>query len=144
MEKVFMASADNEKKNGIAVYIKEEIKALLVFADPKGRVLAIEIQINFKKILLVVIYAPNANQKEFYKALYTKIIELERKKICIIGDFNAVAEDQKDYKGGNKKGREIKNRELPKICVEMINELNLIDIWRKIPTLYLYNHFPGR
>ncbi|KAG8140789.1 hypothetical protein E2320_003443 [Naja naja] len=34
-----LASAE-EEKNGIAVYIKEEIEAALAFVDPKGRFLA--------------------------------------------------------------------------------------------------------
>uniref|UniRef100_A0A670YU94 cystathionine beta-synthase n=1 Tax=Pseudonaja textilis TaxID=8673 RepID=A0A670YU94_PSETE len=92
--------------------------------------LVLQIWINAIPILLVVIYALNGDQKEFLKHLYGKIVGLEKRNICIIVDFNSIADYQKDHgNGGKNKGGE---RELPKICREMMKELNLIDIWRRL------------
>uniref|UniRef100_A0A670Z9N7 Uncharacterized protein n=1 Tax=Pseudonaja textilis TaxID=8673 RepID=A0A670Z9N7_PSETE len=91
--------------------------------------LGLQIWINDIPILLVVIYAPNGNQKEFFKHLYRKLVELQKRNICIVGDFNSIANFQNHSNAGkNKKGK----RELPKICREKMKELNLTDIWRRL------------
>uniref|UniRef100_A0A670XXI0 exodeoxyribonuclease III n=1 Tax=Pseudonaja textilis TaxID=8673 RepID=A0A670XXI0_PSETE len=128
--KLFTTPADEEKKKGIAVYVKEDLKSELIWSDLEGRTLGLEIWINDIPILLVAIYAPNGDQKEFFKHLYRKLVELQKRNICIVGDFNSIADFQNDHSnaGKNKKGK----RELPKICREMMKELNLTDIWRRL------------
>uniref|UniRef100_A0A8C7E2H6 exodeoxyribonuclease III n=1 Tax=Naja naja TaxID=35670 RepID=A0A8C7E2H6_NAJNA len=127
--KLYTAPADSGKKKGIVVYVKDDIKVDLIILDPDGRTLILQIWINSISIILVVIYAPNGDQKEFFKHLYEKIVGLEKRNICILGDFNAIVDYQKDHSGGRNTK---KKRQLPKICMEMMMELNLIDIWRRL------------
>ena len=82
--------------------------------------------INQKKTLLVAIYTPNNNLENFYQKLYTQIAEKKPQYVCLLGDFNAIADERLDYKKGNKSttGR----RKLPKIFFQMVEELELKDI----------------
>uniref|UniRef100_A0A2D4PIH6 Endonuclease/exonuclease/phosphatase domain-containing protein n=1 Tax=Micrurus surinamensis TaxID=129470 RepID=A0A2D4PIH6_MICSU len=50
--------------------------------------------------------------------------------ICILGDFNAIVDHQKDHSSGGRKRK--KKRVLPKACEEVMTELSLIDVWRKL------------
>lgn len=68
-------SLAHQKKRGITVYIKEWLKSKQIYSDDDGRILMIEIVTNQKRTLLMVIYVPNNNQKEFYHKLRGKIIE---------------------------------------------------------------------
>uniref|UniRef100_A0A8C6VBH7 exodeoxyribonuclease III n=1 Tax=Naja naja TaxID=35670 RepID=A0A8C6VBH7_NAJNA len=110
--RLFTALAD-QKQRGIAVYIKEGIKAVEKYVDPNGRVLILELEICQKPMLLVVIYAPNENQSQFYSNLHDKILEIGQGNICIVGDFNAVTDIRKDYISGikTKKKRKSLNKE---------------------------------
>uniref|UniRef100_A0A2D4PX86 Endonuclease/exonuclease/phosphatase domain-containing protein n=1 Tax=Micrurus surinamensis TaxID=129470 RepID=A0A2D4PX86_MICSU len=82
--KLFTSPADKKKKKGIAVYIREEIKTKLVFVDPNGRILMLEIWLPHKKVLFAFIYAPNEKQQEFYKNLHEKIVEFEQKNVLLV------------------------------------------------------------
>uniref|UniRef100_A0A2D4IVK0 Endonuclease/exonuclease/phosphatase domain-containing protein n=1 Tax=Micrurus lemniscatus lemniscatus TaxID=129467 RepID=A0A2D4IVK0_MICLE len=106
------------------------MKADLIWTDPNGRILVLQIWINSIPMLLVAIYAPNENQNEFFKQLHGRIIALEKRNICILGDFNAIVDHQKDHSSGGRKRK--KKRVLPKACEEMMSELSLIDVWRKL------------
>uniref|UniRef100_A0A2D4KI06 exodeoxyribonuclease III n=1 Tax=Micrurus paraensis TaxID=1970185 RepID=A0A2D4KI06_9SAUR len=92
----------NKKKRGVAVYIKDCLNPRQIYNDEDGRMLLIEITIDQKKILLVTIYAPNTNKKEFYFKLHCKIIETEQVNVCIVGDYNTVSDIEKDYKSSKK------------------------------------------
>uniref|UniRef100_A0A2D4KHW3 Endonuclease/exonuclease/phosphatase domain-containing protein n=1 Tax=Micrurus paraensis TaxID=1970185 RepID=A0A2D4KHW3_9SAUR len=79
-------------KSGVPLYIKGTINARQIFADEDGRILMVEVTMNQKHILLIVIYAPNNKQHEFYGKLHKKIIKLEYENICAVGDFNAIVD----------------------------------------------------
>uniref|UniRef100_A0A2D4P6Y8 Endonuclease/exonuclease/phosphatase domain-containing protein n=1 Tax=Micrurus surinamensis TaxID=129470 RepID=A0A2D4P6Y8_MICSU len=70
--KLYTTPADKKKKKGKAVYIREEIKTNLIFVDLNGRIVIIELWLAHKKMILVIIYAPNEKQQEFYKYLHEK------------------------------------------------------------------------
>uniref|UniRef100_A0A670Y452 exodeoxyribonuclease III n=1 Tax=Pseudonaja textilis TaxID=8673 RepID=A0A670Y452_PSETE len=110
--KLFTAPADKKKKKGIAIYVRDDLKAELIWADPVGRTLVVQISINGITLLLVVIYAPNDDQGKFFKHLHQKITEFENGNIILIGDFNSIADYRKDHsnRSKNKKG----NREFSK------------------------------
>ena len=88
----------------------------------------VEAEVSNRKTLLVAIYAPNEAQETFYKRLYNLLMEKSHQNICLIGDFNAIVDQTKDYKK-NHKGNS-KRRILPKIFFQMAEESGLEDIWR--------------
>uniref|UniRef100_A0A2D4L267 Endonuclease/exonuclease/phosphatase domain-containing protein n=1 Tax=Micrurus paraensis TaxID=1970185 RepID=A0A2D4L267_9SAUR len=81
-------------------------------------------------MLLVVIYDPNKNQSQFYSNLHAKILETGQGNICIVGDFNAVANIRKNYITSTKKKK--KRNTVPTSFFEMIQELNLVAQWRRL------------
>lgn len=95
-------SLTSKKNRGVAVYVKDWISSELKYADEDGRTVMIELVLENRKILLVVIYAPNQNQQDFLKKIHNKIIELDYEDICLIGDYNAIVDVGKDYKTGKK------------------------------------------
>lgn len=88
----------------------------------------VEIQINSNKILLVAIYAPNEKQDNFLKKLYEDEIIRKYEHICLVGDFSAILDKIKDYEKEDKRKSQ---KKLPKVFFQMMEELGLIDIWRK-------------
>lgn len=90
-------SLTSKKNRGVAVYVKDWISSELKYADEDGRTVMIELVLENRKILLVVIYAPNQNQQDFLKKIHNKIIELDYEDICLIGDYNVIVDVGKDY-----------------------------------------------
>uniref|UniRef100_A0A8D2JHQ9 Endonuclease/exonuclease/phosphatase domain-containing protein n=1 Tax=Varanus komodoensis TaxID=61221 RepID=A0A8D2JHQ9_VARKO len=96
-----------------------------------------------KKVLLVMIYAPNDHQEMFYQKLHAFLLQLDYQTVCVMGDFNAIVDKKMDCKSEikGKQGRRI----LPKSCCNMIEELRLIDVWRhKNPTSAKYTFYSNR
>uniref|UniRef100_A0A8C6YH80 exodeoxyribonuclease III n=1 Tax=Naja naja TaxID=35670 RepID=A0A8C6YH80_NAJNA len=130
----------NKKKGGIVVYIKDWLQHKQVYKVQEGRMLFMEVSIYQKKILLVIIYAPNTNHRDFYYKLHQKIIEFGYDNVCIIGDFNAISDKNKDYKSEGKKKKE--RNTFPMTFQKIVRELNLKDAWRKInPSKKQYTFF---
>ena len=127
--KVFTAS-NKQKKNGVALYIKKQFEPELVFAAEDGRLLMVEISKEGEKILLVNIYAPNEAQGNFYSQLKNQLVQRPEQKICIMGDFNAIIDKEKDTSKETQHGRKKSRNMIPKLFLEMAEELNLIDLWR--------------
>lgn len=86
--KLHLALAQN-KKRGITVYIKDWLNSRKIYSDEEGRILIMEITTNYKQILLVTIYVPNTPPK---------INELDCENNCVIGDFNVVIDNKRDYR----------------------------------------------
>lgn len=57
------AALSEKRKRGAVVYIRKEIIAKVIYEDPKGRVLLIEVIRGESRMLLINIYALNKKQK---------------------------------------------------------------------------------
>uniref|UniRef100_A0A670I1C2 Reverse transcriptase domain-containing protein n=1 Tax=Podarcis muralis TaxID=64176 RepID=A0A670I1C2_PODMU len=121
-------SSDRVKKRGVVIYAKENLSPKLLFKDEQGRTLAIEIQTQGEKDLIVGIYAPNEGKSEFYKKLHETLLDyLDYSNIIMMGDMNGVVStfmDKSQNQNLTKDGR------LPKTFFELIDNMDLIDIWR--------------
>lgn len=124
----FHAGDINKKKRGVSVFVKDEWKSNLIHKSKDGRMIAIEINED-QRILLINIYAPNSSQLKFYKQLYEMLKKWEPKNVCLIGDFNAIFESEKDGKSLRKR-KSNKANLLPKSFLELAEEFNLLDAWR--------------
>uniref|UniRef100_A0A670XY46 exodeoxyribonuclease III n=1 Tax=Pseudonaja textilis TaxID=8673 RepID=A0A670XY46_PSETE len=142
--KLFTAPANKHKKKGIAIYVKQDywLQHKQIYKDQEERMFFIEINVNQKKMLLVTIYAPNTNQKDFYNRLHHKIIEFEYANVCIVGDYNAVPDKDKDYRTSKKKKKKKERRILPSSFNNIVRELNLKDVCRELnPNKKQYTFF---
>ena len=77
----------------------------VVYASTDGRLLMVEISKEGEEILLVNIYVPNEMQQKFYLQLKNQLIQRPEKKVCIVGDLNAIIDKQKDTSTTNRNGR---------------------------------------
>uniref|UniRef100_A0A670K4W9 Reverse transcriptase domain-containing protein n=1 Tax=Podarcis muralis TaxID=64176 RepID=A0A670K4W9_PODMU len=121
-------SSDKVKKRGVVIYAKESLAPKFVFKDEQGRILAIEIQSQGEKFLIVGIYAPNEGKSEFYKKLHEIMLDhIDYNNIILMGDMNGVVStymDKSQNQNLTKDGR------LPKTFFELTDNMDLIDIWR--------------
>ena len=115
---------------GITVYIIKELEPKLVYASKDGRILTVKVFKDGEELLLVNIYAPNEAQEKFYEQLKNQRIQGPEKKMRIMGDINVIIYKQKDTSAIDRKGRKKRRNMMPKIFLEMAEELNLIDVWR--------------
>ena len=86
----------------MAVYVKTSKESNFIYADQVGRIVMVEAEVNNRKTLLVAIYVPNEAQEMFYKRFYNLLMEKNYQSICLIGDFNAIVDQTKDYKKNHK------------------------------------------
>lgn len=64
------------RNKGVVIYVKEELKPKEIWKDTEGRMLAIEICVDQRKVLLVGLYAPKgAKEPLFFLKLQQKLIE---------------------------------------------------------------------
>ena len=140
----FIAS-NQQKKKGVVLYIKKHLKPKLVFTSEDGRLLMVEISYEGEEILLVNIYAPNESQHNFFLHLKTQLTPKAEQKICIMGDFNAVVNKEKDTSTSNGNGRKRTRNIIHKVFLEMAEELTLIEIQKgKIIHFILIDTTPGQ
>uniref|UniRef100_A0A670I215 Reverse transcriptase domain-containing protein n=1 Tax=Podarcis muralis TaxID=64176 RepID=A0A670I215_PODMU len=121
-------SSDRVKKRGVVIYAKESLSPKFLFKDDQGRILAIEIQTQGEKFLILGIYAPNEGKSEFYNKLHEIMLDyLDFHNIILMGDMNGVVStnmDKSHSQNVTKDGR------LPKTFFELTDNMDLIDIWR--------------
>ncbi|CAI5789675.1 Hypothetical predicted protein [Podarcis lilfordi] len=89
-------SSDKVKKRGVVIYAKEKLAPKMIFKDEQGRYLAIEIQVQGEKILIVGIYAPNDGKAEFFKKLHETLMDYLDYRIIMMGDMNGVVSTNMD------------------------------------------------
>uniref|UniRef100_A0A670HYM7 Reverse transcriptase domain-containing protein n=1 Tax=Podarcis muralis TaxID=64176 RepID=A0A670HYM7_PODMU len=120
-------SSDKVKKRGVVIYVKEKWEPKMIFKDDEGRYLAVEIQIQGEKTLIVGVYAPNEGKAEFFKKLHETLMDFMDFKIILMGDMNGVVSTNMD-----KAQRQVisKDGRLPKTFFELTDTMDLIDIWR--------------
>lgn len=126
MGKHFTSLAD-KRKRGVVIYVKNEIIAELKYKDSKGRMVTIEVKRENVTFLIAAIYAPNKNQGTYFKMLHEQLCKLGGNNICVIGDFNGIVDPDKNYKSGGE--REKRTDKLPKSSFDLMDKLNLVDIW---------------
>lgn len=91
-----------------------------------GRLLIIEVTVKRKLVTLVCIYGPNADEPAFYDFLFGNLRDSQWDSILIGGDFNFVFNLDIDKVGGTHNT----NFHARDKCIEMMDSLNLVDIWR--------------
>ena len=122
---------------GVAILFNNSFEFKIIKSDigPNGNYLFVHINMKDKDILLVNIYGPNGDSPEFYKDLKTKIKDMNIENVVWGGDSNLVLQPAKDYDNY----LHVNNPNAKNIVDEIIDELNLCDIWRELnPDLRRY------
>lgn len=98
----------------------------------RGRYVAVEIDCQEKKNLVINIYAPNGAKREFFAKLNKKINEFDYEHIILVGDFNGTVSNELDRSAMNvrRKGKDDTGK-LPRSFNELVQNLDLQDVWRK-------------
>ena len=98
------------------------------FSDQEGKYIIIDMKIDNKILTLVSIYAPKNNNPTFFQNPLDQILSFECEEVIMGGDLNLVMEVQKDKKGGNATTYRNSLKEVQNI----VNSLDLIDVWRSL------------
>ena len=98
---------------------------LKYYLGPEGRFITVDIKTQDKIITLQNIYAPNNDDRDFFKNVFHNLSTFECDHIVLGGDFNLMQNIQTDKKGGNHITH-FKSLEE----IEMLKEnMDLTDIW---------------
>ena len=130
-------SSYNTQSRGVGILFKNnfEFKVKNVHKDEAGNFIMISIEHMKQDYLLVNIYGPNRDKPQFYAELEELIQNTEISNVIIGGDWNLVLDSHTDcfnYKHVN-------NPKAQERVEEMINTLELTDIWRMLnPELRRY------
>uniref|UniRef100_A0A670IZE6 Reverse transcriptase domain-containing protein n=1 Tax=Podarcis muralis TaxID=64176 RepID=A0A670IZE6_PODMU len=119
-------SSDKRKKRGVIIYIRKQLEAQQIYKDEEGRIVAVQLKWQGENVIIVGIYAPNNNKAEFYRMLEEKLSEYADQKIILLGDMNGVVSLNIDRlrEGEGSEGK------LPQTFFSLVNNLNLVDVWR--------------
>uniref|UniRef100_A0A670IGH0 Reverse transcriptase domain-containing protein n=2 Tax=Podarcis muralis TaxID=64176 RepID=A0A670IGH0_PODMU len=120
-------SSDKVKKRGVVIYVKEKWAPKMIFKDEQGRYLAVEMQVQGEKFLVVGVYAPNEGKSDFFKRLHETLMDYLDYNMIIMGDMNGVVSTNMDKA---QRATVTKEGRLPKTFFEMTENMDLIDIWR--------------
>ena len=137
-------SSFRSNARGVAILFKNSFsfECHKYIEDPEGRYGILDVSIMKTKFTLVAIYGPNQDDPNFFKHIQDHVTELNNENIIAVGDWNVVLDykmDTKNYLGRN-------NRQANKKILEMIEDLDLVDIWReRFPNNCTYTwHGPHR
>lgn len=134
-------SADIKKKRGVVIYENKNLNPSHKFKDDEGRMVAIELDKNGGKTLLVNIYAPNGAKERFFCQLRNKLEDLVYDQLVVIGDFNGVI-DSKLNKFNPSKIKIKKKQIISQTFTKFMNQENLSDVWRmKNPSAKDYTYY---
>ena len=131
----FSHGTSNSK--GVCILFKDASQVTInkQYHDDKGRLLILDILIANQKITLVNVYGPNVDDSAFFSYVMEQISHFDCESIIWGGDFNCVLDIYMDKKGG----RSTTHRNSVATINEIMDEFNLIDVWRfKNPKLCKY------
>lgn len=121
-------SHGSNNARGVAILLSRESGYQIdnFVEDEEGRVAAISLQIRGRWYSIASLYAPNADDPNFFHEAFKLVDALDNQLKIIAGDFNTVLDVNMDLQGGrgftNIKTREFLN--------EYMEQSGLIDIWR--------------
>lgn len=127
-EVVFNSFQSNSR--GVCILFSNEIeyKILKSKADQNGNLLALDLELEGKRLTLINIYGPNEDSPNFYTYVSTVIEEFNNEEVIICGDFNLVQNQESDTYNY----RNINNPRAKETVLNLKEELNLTDPFREI------------
>ena len=121
----FANGCSNSRGVGILINGKFQKEIKSVIRDVNGRYLILSVEINGMSYCIANIYAPNEDKPLFFKEVSDKIASLECMFVVLGGDFNVVMDSSIDRNVDR-----IYNPQSHQAVSQMMDSLNLIDVWR--------------
>lgn len=120
-------SSYSTNKRGVITLIHKNLpfNVTATHKDNEGRYILVEGMLHGETVLLGNIYAPNAQDGEFYTVLLGQLVDMDCANIIIAGDFNCVLCPKMD-----KFPPQSILTKNSKALWQIRNELDLIDVWR--------------
>ncbi len=128
---VYMSHGSSTAR-GVAILISPNIDIIIkeIKCDSAGRLILLETIFEGQTLILVNIYAPTKDKKnaqlDFIKYIQQILLEYMDKHIMLGGDFNICLQPEIDKKGGTLE----KQSESAVVLESIMDEFNLIDVWR--------------
>ena len=123
-------SSYRSNSRGVAILFNNnfDFKVLRHKSDNNGNLLAIEMEVENKKITLITIYGPNKDSPEFYNILQDTIEYFDNDYYIICGDFNLILNPDLDCY----RYLHINNPKSRERLLEIIENNHLIDAYREL------------
>lgn len=128
------------KARGAAILIRKNVPLIhsSTISDPNGRFLIVAGVLNSMPITFVNIYAPNFDDPSFFQKVCNAIPNISDTNLIIGGDFNCTLDPLLD----KQYSKSLQKSNSSAYLNMMINNLNLVDIWRLThPTDKEYSFF---
>lgn len=124
---IFFSHGESNAR-GVAILFgrKFKCKVIKMARDLEGRVLAVAVEVNTRKYVLSVLYAPNSDKPDFFVSAFSLVFSLGIDLKIIGGDMNTVLDLEKDILGG----RGCSNSKTWDFLNAFLLENELKDIWR--------------
>ena len=121
-------SGEKSNSEGVAILVHPNSKIELINKTEIviGRLIAVEIKINEKNLILVNIYGPNQDDDTLFINLENFLLQNSDKECIVGGDFNTILNKTLDKKNGNKNN----HSKCRKRILKLMQTCNLVDIWR--------------
>ena len=122
-------SSFKSNSRGVAILLNNnfEYKVKKCIKDPNGNFVLLDITTYDTNITLGCVYGPNKDNPQFYSNLLRTINEFSNSACILCGDWNMVIDPAKDTQNYVN----VNNPNARKELQNLMNELNLTDIWRK-------------
>ena len=129
-----LVNGNSTNRNGVAILLCNnfEFKIHNIIRGNNGSYLILDISFLKKRLTLVNVYGPSGTDSPtFFETMFNEIEALENDEIIIGGDWNIALNvnlDTFQYQGFSHRTNAKKK------ILEKMDRLNLIDLWRKIPS----------
>ena len=122
----------DERSRGVGILVKPGSGIVLseTHADPNGRFITTEVQLNNISVTIGNMYGPNDDSRSVFDDFFTKVSEYGNELMIIGGDFNTCMniEDRVSHARGR-----VRNNDRCKEAVKYFAQKhNLIDLWREL------------
>ena len=123
-------SPHSSSSRGVAILFNKNIEYKIhdTIIDELGNYIILDIELNGLRVTFVNLYAPNIDKPEFFTNIIDKMNMFQNDSYILVGDWNLVLRKQNDtfnYLHEN-------NKRAKHVVLDMINNLNLTDVWRAL------------
>ena len=119
----------SSNSRGVAILLNNniELKVYKELKTPDGNTIALDIEIDGKRITLVCLYGPNKDDPDFFENIDTIIENFKNDSYIICGDFNLVINPNLDCENYIN----VNNPKARKKVLEIMEHRHLIDSYRQ-------------
>uniref|UniRef100_A0A803JE19 exodeoxyribonuclease III n=1 Tax=Xenopus tropicalis TaxID=8364 RepID=A0A803JE19_XENTR len=120
------------RSKGVSILISSRIafQQQQVFTDPQGRYLMVNGTLGNQQYSLINLYVPNDNQLQFITRTLTSLLEHQKGRCIIAGDFNCILDPHLDVQRTTNITTSKQQEKVAKNARDLLHKLALVDVWR--------------